>query len=128
MLYKIRNPYINVYQTTCERLQQVGANTYIILTSKLTIAIKTSADRRCKNVLTSNEVSLIILDAAAAKTTRLIILAAYNSRALYYINAVYLSYMLLHYVLMFLHRDCSQNSKMLLYNKDKTCAKNRLTQ
>ena len=128
MLYEIRNLYINVYQTTCKRLQQAGANTYIILTSRLTIAIETGADRRRKNVLTSNEVSLIILDAAAAKTTCLIILAACNFRALYYINAIYPSYMLLHYVLMFPHRDCGQNSKMLLYNKDRTCVKDRLTQ
>ena len=118
MLYEIRNPYINVYQTTRERLQQAGANTYIVLTSRLTVAIETGADRRRKNVLTSNEVSLIILDAAAAKTSYFIILAAYNSKVLYYINAIYLSYMLLHYVLMFLYRDCSQNSKMLLCNKD----------
>ena len=128
MLHEIRNPYINVYQTARERLQQAGANTYIVLTSRLTVAIETGADRRCKNVLTSNEVSLIILDATAAKTTYFIILAACNSRALYYINAVYLSYMLLHYVLMFPHRDCGQNSKMLLYNKDRTCVRDRLTQ
>ena len=128
MLYKINNPYISVYQTTRERLQQAGANNYIILTSRLTVTIETSADRRCKNVLTSNKVSLILLDAAAAKTSCLIILAAYNSKALYCINAIHLFYMLLHYVLMFLHRDRSQNPRMLLYNNNETCIRNKLTQ
>jgi hypothetical protein len=87
-------------------LRQAGVNTCVVLTSGLTVAIETGADRRRKNVLTSNEVSLIILDAAAAETTRPIVLAARNSKALYRINAIYPSYMPLHYVLMFLHRDC----------------------
>ena len=75
MLYKIKNPYINVYQTACKRLQQAGANNCIVLTSRLTVAIEIGADCCCENVLTSNKVSLIILDAAAAKTTRSIVLA-----------------------------------------------------
>jgi hypothetical protein len=88
-------------------LRQAGTNTRIVFTSRLTVAIETGADRCRENVLTSNEVGLVILDAAAAKTSRPIVLAARNSKALYCINAIYLSYMLLHYVLMFLHRDCS---------------------
>jgi hypothetical protein len=116
MLYEIKNPYINVYQTARERLRQAGANARIILTSGLTVAIETGADCRRENVPTSDEVSLIILDAAAAKTTRPIVLAARNSKALYRINAIYPSYMPLHYVLMFPHGDRGWNPRMSLRN------------
>jgi hypothetical protein len=128
MLHEIRNPYINVYWTARERLLQAGVNTRVVLTSGLTVAIETGADRRRENVLTSDEVGLIILDAAAAKTTRPIVLAARNSKALYRIDAIYPSYMPLHYVLMFPHGDRGWNPRMSLRNKDRTRARDKLTQ
>ena len=128
MLHYIKNQYITIYQTARERLQGAAANVRIVLTSRLTIALETGLDQRRENLLTSDKVGLIILDAAAYETTRPIVLASRVSNTLFQINAIYLAYMALHYVLMFPYSNTGQCPSMMLRNDDEARKRDKLTQ
>ena len=118
MLHEIRNPYISIYRTAQERINQAATDARVVLTSGLTLALETGADRRRENIPTSAELGLVIPDAAAAETVRPIILAARNSSALFSISAAHPSYMPLHYVLMFPHGDQGWSPGLFLRNRD----------
>jgi hypothetical protein len=128
MLHESGNPYIKLYRTARERLRQAANDSRVVLTSNLEITLETGADRRRENVPASDEVGLVIPDAAAAETSRPIVLAARNSNALYTISAAHPSYMPLHYVLMFPHGDKGWYPGMMLRNVDGSLTRDKLTQ
>jgi len=59
------------------------ANVRIVLTSRLTITLEIGLDWRYKNLLTSNKIRLIILDAAIYKIIRPIVLTLRISNTLF---------------------------------------------
>ncbi|UPX12183.1 uncharacterized protein EKO05_0002747 [Ascochyta rabiei] len=128
MLYEINNPYISIYRTAQDRLNSSAADARVILTSRLTLALETGQDRRRENVPTSDELGLVIPDAAGAETSRPIVLAARNSSALFTISAAHPSYMPLHYVLMFPHGDSGWRPGLTLRNQDGSRLQTLLTQ
>ena len=128
MLHEISNPYISIYRTARERINQAANDASILLTSNLSLALETGIDRRRENVPTSDELGLVIPDAAAAETCRPIVLAARNSTATYKISAAHPSYMPLHYVLMFPHGDRGWSPGLRLCNRDGSREMDKLTQ
>ena len=128
MLHEIRNPYISIYRTAQERINQAATDARVVLTSGLTLALETGADRRRENIPTSAELGLVIPDAAAAETVRPVILAARNSSALFSISAAHPSYMPLHYVLMFPHGDQGWSPGLFLRNRDGSRQRVKLTE
>ena len=130
MLHKICNLYILIYLTAYKRLNQaaVATRAEVVLTSNLTIALQTSADYCRENAPTSNKVAAIISNAAAAKTSYLVVLTARNLSMLYTVSAAHLLYIPLYYVLMFLNSDPRQAPSLTLLNYNCNCVQEHVTQ
>ena len=101
------NPYIEIYQTAKERLEDIPpelGNMQVILNPRLQLIMEAGADKRRYNLPTSNEVAMIIGDEYCEAGFRDIVLASRNSSGrlhLTTINPNHGSYMPLHYVLLF---------------------------
>jgi hypothetical protein len=128
MLQGIQNPYVSIYRTARERIQAAPADATIVFTGSHKMFLETGSDRRRENIPTSDELGLIIPDAAATETVRPIVLAARNSSRLYHISAAHPSYMPLHYVLMFPHGDRSWSPGLLLQNRQGLRQRTSVTQ
>ena len=106
MLYEIGNPYIHVYRTARERLRSCSAEVpaRVLLGPQLQLTLKTGPDRRRENLPTSDELAVIIPDAAADAQVREIVLAARGGQdgsRYQRISSAHAAYMPLHYVLLF---------------------------
>jgi len=108
MLHKC-NPFIPIYQTAKERLDNANMDTSdeitgVDLNPQSQLIIESGADRPRCNLPTSNEVAMIIGDEYAESGFRDIILASRsndNQPHFSTINGNHASYMPLHYVLSF---------------------------
>ena len=118
MLHEVRNPCIQLHITARERLQthqrqqqHAAGPSRIILNPQIRLVLKEGADRRRENLLTSDEVTVIIPDEYSDPSCRDIILTERigpDERPRYRrINATQAAYMPLHYVLLFPHGDYS---------------------
>ena len=108
MLYEIGNPYIHVYRTARERLRSCSAEVpaRVLLGPQLQLTLETGADRRRENLPTSDELAVIITDAAADAQVREIVLAArggggQDESCYQRISSAHAAYMPLHFVLLF---------------------------
>ena len=103
------NPFISIYQTAKERLDDANFNrddgiTRVVLNPQLQPIVESGSDKRRCNLPTSNEVAMIIGDEYAESGFRDIILASRgnnNEPHFSTINGNHASYMPLHYVLFF---------------------------
>lgn len=128
MLHEIKNPYISLYLTARERINQAGTGSAVLLTSNLQLVLETGPDRRRENIPTSDEVALILPDAAAAETSRPVTIAARDSPALFTISAAHPSYMPLHYVLMFPNGDSGWAPGLALRNREGARVRHTISQ
>ena len=78
MLYKISNLYIYIYYIAYKQLYSCSTKVpaRVLLSLQLQLTLKTGADHYRKNLPTSNELAVIILDAAADALVYKIMLAA----------------------------------------------------
>jgi hypothetical protein len=62
LLYEVRNPFIRLYLTARERLQQQHAAgpSRVILNPQMRLVLEARTDRRRENLPTSDEVTVII--------------------------------------------------------------------
>ena len=103
------NPFINIYQTAKERLDNANNNhadgiTRILLNPQLQLIVKIGADKRRCNLPTSNEIAMIIGDGYADSAFRDIVLASKSDDDRPHfstINGNHALYMHLHYILFF---------------------------
>ena len=95
------NPYIRVYKTARERLQQEPDGQRAILNPQLRLVIEKGADKRRENLPTSDEIAIIIPDEYDQAGICDIILAERDDRSFHTINPNNAAYMPLHYVLLF---------------------------
>ena len=103
------NPFIAMYRTVHERLQEAMANIpeeqlQIILNPRMELICATGAVRRWHNVPVANEVAMIIPDEYGVASVRDIILAYRNSTndsAYQTISSNHAAYTPLHYTLLF---------------------------
>jgi hypothetical protein len=109
-ILKAHNPFIRLYKTAYERLAEPASSQFqLLLNPQMRLIIKSGADHRRENLLTSNKVAAIFTDEFNKASCRDIVLAVYNLRerepALARINLTHAAYMPLHYVLLFLSGD-----------------------
>jgi len=134
MLYEIGNPYIHVYCTARERLHSCSAEVpaRVLLGPQLQLTLKTGPNRRRENLPTSDELAVIIPDAAAADVNvREIVLAARSGlgeSCYQQISSAHAVYMLLHYVLLFPNSDPGWHPGLQLRNRAGQRVRERLTQ
>ena len=78
MLYKISNLYIYVYYIACKQLYLYSTKvpTRVLLSPQLQLTLKTGPNHRRENLPTSDELAVIIPDAAADAQVCKIMLAA----------------------------------------------------
>ena len=76
-----------------------------MLISSLILALEIGIDYYRENIPTSTKLKLVIPNTIAAKIVYSIILIAYNLSILFSISAVYSSYILLYYILIFLYSN-----------------------
>lgn len=100
------NPYIDMYKTARERLEEPTNTQFrLLLNPQMRLIMETGADRRRENLPTSNEVAGILSDEFDGASSRDIVLAVRNPRGrdhpLNRINPTHAAYMPLHYVLLF---------------------------
>ena len=109
------NPYISVYQTAHERLQQMSRETdtdgsKVLLDARLSLVVEEKADRRRHNLSVANKVATILLGKETEEPTRRDIQLqlcgnANNPSGCQHIDQNHAAYMALHYVLLFPHGD-----------------------
>jgi len=133
MLYEIGNPYIHVYHTARERLRSCSAEVpaRVLLSPQLQLTLKTGADRRRENLPTSDELAVIIPDAAADAPVREIVLAARGGQdgsRYQRISSAHAAYMPLHYVLLFPKGDPGWHPGLQLRNQAGQRVRERITQ
>ena len=134
MLSKVRNPFIALYQTARERLQAQPVTTpsRIILNPQMQLILEAGANRRRKNLLTSDEVAVIIPDEYGNASFRDIVLAERytpNEQPRYCrINSTHAAYMPLHYVLLFPRGDTGWHWGLQLRDSNQARQRDRLTQ
>ena len=76
-----------------------------MLISSLILALEIGIDYYRENIPTSAKLRLVIPNTIATKIVYPIILAAYNLSTLFSISTIYPSYILLYYILIFLHSN-----------------------
>jgi hypothetical protein len=73
------------------------------------LVVEAGADRRCKNLLTGDKVTAIILDKNTAASRRDLVLTVrkggQDRPQLYTADVTHVAYMPLHYILLFLYSD-----------------------
>ena len=121
MLYEISNLYIHVYHTARERLRSCSAKVpaRVLLSPQLQLTLETGANRRRENLPTSDELAVIIPDAAADVKVREIVLAARGGQdgsRYQRISSAHAAYMPLHYVLLFPKGDPGWHPGLQLRN------------
>jgi hypothetical protein len=99
------NPFIKIYQTARERLQNQPCGQFrLLLNPQMRLVIESGADRRRENLPTSDEIAAVLPDEYGEASRRDILLAARDPRhnqALSRISVTHAAYMPLHYVLLF---------------------------
>jgi hypothetical protein len=113
------NPFIRLYKTACERLAEpVSSQFRLLLNLQMRLIMKSGADCRQENLLTSNEVAAILTDKFNKASCYDIVLVVCNPRgkepALARIDLTHTAYMPLHYVLLFLSGDYEWHYKIQL--------------
>jgi hypothetical protein len=109
-MLEAHNLFIRLYKTARERLAEPASSQFqLLLNPQMRLIIKSGADRRQKNLLTSNEVAAILTDEFNRASCCDIVLVVRNLRgrepALARIDLTHAAYMPLHYVLLFLSGD-----------------------
>jgi hypothetical protein len=126
------NPFISLYRTARERLQDQPANSRLLLNPQMRLVMESGADRRRENLPTANEVTAIIPYETEEATRRDIVLAhrdpTRNGPKVTRIDPTVASYMPLHYVLLFPHGDYGWHFGLSLRNLHGTRKNTRLEQ
>jgi hypothetical protein len=106
------NPFIPLYRTAHERLQQQDQQDdpfRILLNPQMRLIVESGADRRRENLPTATEIAVVIPDEYSESSRRDILLAvrnpAYGRSGLEKVPVTNAAYMPLHYVLLFPRGD-----------------------
>lgn len=73
------SPFIKIYETTKERLYTQSGILRILLSPQMRLVIESRADRRRENLLTGNELTVVIPNEFSKQSRRDIILAVRDS-------------------------------------------------
>jgi len=132
MLHGIRNPYIGLYKTARERLQQTFSTdpVRILLNPRMQLIMETGADRRRENLPTVNEVAAIVPDNLDDTREREVIITERNqngqiNNSFHHIPCTHPAYMPLAYPLLFPHGDLGFHWGLRLQNVFPNEAHNR---
>lgn len=122
------NPYISIYRTARERLSRMSHDTdedgsKVLLNARLNLVVEAGADRRHHNLPVANEVAVIMLEEETEESTQCDIQlqlrgTTLNPSGCQRIDQNHASYMALHYVLLFPHRDSSWHWGMELSDQN----------
>lgn len=133
MLYEC-NPFIAIYKTAFERLQDPGnsPDIRIILNLQMRLLLEEGADRRRNNLPTADEVAIIISDEYDRASFRDIVLACRQSEndapIFQNISSTTAAYMPLHYVLLFPCGDLGWHWALRLHDPNNLRKNSRITQ
>jgi len=123
MLHDI-NPFINIYKTAKERLDQQtrlhpGEEVQVLLNPQLHLILEVGADRRCYNLPTADEVAMILPSEYSNTSFRDIVLTkrtSHGEEEFSFINPNHAGYMPLHYVLLFPHGELGWHWALKLHD------------
>ena len=130
------NPYISIYQTAKERLEQAAAaneDVTIYLAPHMRLVMEEGADRRRENLPLGSEVAAVIPDIpdygkVTFRDIRLALRGDSGQSGLIRIDSSHPAYAPLHYVLLFPHGDTGWHWGLELQNLDGNRQRKRLTQ
>ena len=133
MLYKISNLYIYIYYTACKQLCSCSTKVpaRVLLSLQLQLTLETGPNHRRENLPTSDELAVIIPDAAADAPVCEIVLAARGGQdgsCYQQISSAHAAYMPLHYVLLFPKGDPGWHPGLQLRNQARQRVRERITQ
>jgi hypothetical protein len=112
------NPFIIVYKTARERLVSQQTDFRVLLNPQIRLVLELGADRRYKNLPTSNEVTVLIPDEYTDTSRRNLVLtvreAGREYPQIYTVNITHTAYIPLHYILLFPYSDPGWHYKLRL--------------
>ena len=120
------HPFINIYKTAAKRIQFLTTNTtkkiHIILNPQMKLLLELGVDRRCSNLLTIDEVAIILPDEYKQCRFYDIVLAyrnpEKNNNQYHTISSNSATYILLHYLLFFPYGDLEWYWLITLQNSE----------
>jgi len=124
MMLQRSNPLIQLYLTARERYAEIseeGSDARLILNPQLRLVVERGADRRCENLPTADEVSMILPEVYGDQGMRDIVLARTldeeDVESFTLINPNHAVYLPLHYFLLFPNRELGWYWGRTLANK-----------